>query len=78
MGKKTQRNFLNIEIPKIEQKILLYSFTRKSSTPLDQEIPRHRPKTLLDILQDLRTAELGGEYPNEALASLLNSGLANL
>jgi hypothetical protein len=49
MGKKTQQNFLNIDRPKTEQKILLYSFTRKSSAPLDQEIPRDRPETLLDV-----------------------------
>ena len=49
MGEKTQQNFLNIDRPKTEQKILLYSFTRKSSAPLNQEIPRDRPKTLLDV-----------------------------
>jgi hypothetical protein len=47
MEDKTQQNFLNIDRPKIEQKILLYSFTRKSSAPLNQEIPRDRPKTSL-------------------------------
>jgi hypothetical protein len=47
MGEKTQQNFLNIDRPKTEQKILLYSFTRKSSAPLNQEIPRDRPKPSL-------------------------------
>jgi hypothetical protein len=49
MVKKTQQNFLNIDRPKTKQKIVLYSFTRKSSAPLDQEISRYRPETLLDV-----------------------------
>jgi hypothetical protein len=47
MGRKPSKNFLNIDRPKTEQKILLYSFTRKSSAPLNQEIPRDRPKPSL-------------------------------
>jgi hypothetical protein len=46
-GRKPNKNFLNIDRPKTEQKILLYSFTRKSSAPLNQEIPRDRPKPSL-------------------------------
>jgi hypothetical protein len=49
MGKKTHKNFLNIDRPKTKYNILLYSFTRKSSAPLDQEIPGDRPETLLDV-----------------------------
>jgi hypothetical protein len=48
-GRKPNKKFLNIDGPKIKQKILLYFFTSNSSAPLNQEIPRYRPKTLLDV-----------------------------
>jgi hypothetical protein len=48
-GRKPNKNFLNIDRPKTKHKILLYSFTKKSSAPLNQEIPRHRPRYLLDV-----------------------------
>jgi hypothetical protein len=49
MGKKTQKKFLNIDREKRKQRILLYSFTRMSITPLNQEIPRDRLEALLDV-----------------------------
>jgi hypothetical protein len=84
-GRKPSKNFINIDRPKIKQNILFYSFTRKSSAPLNQEIPRDRPKTsltsplvALGSPQDLHIAKLVGVCPNEALASLINSGLVSL
>jgi hypothetical protein len=85
MGKKTQQNFLNIDRPKIEDKIL-YFFTRKSSALLNQEIPRDGPKPSLTspsvaIGSPPRLAHYRARCcvcPNEVLASLINSGLTSL
>jgi hypothetical protein len=41
-GENPTKKLLNIYRPKTKQNILLYSFTRKSSAPLDQEITRDR------------------------------------
>jgi hypothetical protein len=42
-----QEQFFSLKRELTKEKILLYSFTRKSSAPLNQEIPRDRPKPFL-------------------------------
>ena len=76
MGIKPNKNFLNIDIPKNEHKILLYSFTRKSSARLNQEISRDRPKNeekiLLYSFNRNSSAPLDQEIPRHRPRTLLD------